>query len=152
MQPAILILHPQLRAAVPRALRSGFNGRFCARLKTTKAPRASKQESLLSKAKDSAPAGPRIPTTNPTTHAKTSIRKGTVHGMAWHGIYELELTSELHACRTTGTHIDLPWRNRADHIPGSAATDFHIPLWRIVPGCGASIRRGRISMVSSSCR
>lgn len=78
MRPAILILHPHLRASFPRALQKDLSSRLFARLKTTtpRNPRGIKEENLGSKAKDAGSSGSRIPTSSPAGHAKTSIRRG----------------------------------------------------------------------------
>ena len=42
--------------------------------------------------------------------------------------------------RTTGAYIDLSWRNRANDVPGDAATHLDLSFWRVVSGGGACIR------------
>lgn len=155
MRPAILILHPQLRASLPRALRKDGNRQMFARWKTTAAPRnprGPKEDSIGSKSKDASSAGSRIPSTSPTAHAKTSIRRGMVpwHITGWFTGGDFQADGDV--CRTTGAYIDLSWRNGANDVPGNAATHLHLPLWCILSGSGASIRCCGVSVVLGPSR
>ncbi|KAI9930997.1 hypothetical protein AWENTII_004215 [Aspergillus wentii] len=71
-----VLLHPQLRTSLPRAVRRDLNSRLFTRFKTTQKPlRSSKDEVPSLKPKDPNVIASRNPTT-PSAHAKTTIRRG----------------------------------------------------------------------------
>ncbi|KAE8159012.1 hypothetical protein BDV40DRAFT_303686 [Aspergillus tamarii] len=76
MRPQIL-LHPQLRTSLPRAVQRDLNSTIFARLKTTQTPfRLSKNETPALKPKESNATAGRSSPQSATAHAKTTIRRG----------------------------------------------------------------------------
>lgn len=75
-------LHPQLRAALPRSVQRDLSSRLFTRLKTTQnAFKGNGLSAAKPKENNGSLTGSSASTNSPTTHAKTTIRRGS--GIPW---------------------------------------------------------------------
>jgi hypothetical protein len=75
-------LHPQLRAALPRSVQRDLSSRLFTRFKTTQnAFKGNGPSAVKSKENNGSLTGSGASTNSPTTHAKTTIRRGS--GIPW---------------------------------------------------------------------
>jgi hypothetical protein len=123
-----ILLHPQLRAALPKRVQRDLRSQIWARFKSQVPLPSKRHEPATPEPKELNSTSARVPT---PSASKTNLRRGTL--FPWHSPigYMLKKT-----CRATGTYTGLLWRNWPSHVPRHATGIYHSSVWCCMFNCG----------------